>query len=86
MQHDGILLCKCYSLIPRPTKLAGTHCSLTGFHLEENVSSRRKCLGGKCLEIAQHEVPCDILEGVAHCTVLISEHQASCGGMVEVSS
>ena len=51
----------------------------------------KKSLGGKVgfymyLEIAQHEVPCDFLEGVAHCTLLISEHQASSGGVVEVSS
>jgi len=44
----------------------------------------KKSLGGKVgfymyLEIAQHEVPCDFLEGVAHCTLLISEHQASSG-------
>ena len=38
-----------------------------------------KCLGEKYLEIAQHKVPCDFLEGVAHCTFLISEHQASSG-------
>ena len=31
------------------------------------------------LEIAQHEVPCNFLEGVAHCTLLISEHQAFSG-------
>ena len=35
--------------------------------------------GGKYLEIAQHEAPCDFLEGVAHCTLLISEHQAASG-------
>ena len=40
------------------------------FHLE-NV------LGGKYIEISQHDVPYDFLEGVAHCTLLISEHQAS---------
>ena len=36
----------------------------------------QKCLGGggKYLEIAQHEVPCDFLESVADCTLLISEH------------
>ena len=72
MQQNGI--CKCYSLIPRPTKLASTHCSLTGFHLEENVWG-----GGEHLEITQHEVPCDILEGVAHCILVISEDQASSG-------
>ena len=26
-----------------------------------------------------HKAPCDLLEGVAHCTLLISEHQASSG-------
>ena len=31
-------------------------------------------------------MPCDFLEGVAHCTLLISEQQASSDGMVEVSS
>ena len=31
--------------------------------------------GGKYFEIAQHEAPCDSLEGVAHYTLLISEHQ-----------
>ena len=30
-------------------------------------------------DIAQHEVPCDYLEGVAHCTLLIHEHQAFSG-------
>lgn len=30
------------------------------------VSSRKKCLGGKFLEIAQHEAPYDFLEGVAN--------------------
>ena len=30
-------------------------------------------------EIGQHEPPCDIVEGEAHCTLLISEHQASSG-------
>ena len=44
------------------------------------VSSRKKCLGGgKYLEIACHEAPCDFLEGVAHCILLISKHQASSG-------
>ena len=41
-------------------------------HLETN-------LGGKYLEIAQHEVTCNFLEGVAHWTLLSSEHQASSG-------
>ena len=31
------------------------------------VLTNTKCLGGKYLEIAQHEAPCDFLEGVAHC-------------------
>ena len=34
------------------------------------------CVGGVGV-IAQHEAPCDFLEGVAHCTLLISEQQAS---------
>ena len=41
----------------------------------DRVSSRKK-VWGKYLEIAQHETPCDFLEGVA---LLISEHQASSG-------
>ena len=49
------------------------------------VSSRKNCLGEKYLEIAQRELPCDFLEGVAHCTLLISEHQVSMG-CGEVSS
>ena len=40
------------------------------FHLAKNVSGE---------EIAQHEAPYDFLEGVAHCTLLISEHQVSSG-------
>ena len=44
----------------------------------DRVSSRKK-VWGKYLEIAQHETPCDFLEGVAYCTLLISEHQASSG-------
>ena len=39
-----------------------------GIHLE-------KIFWGKKLEIAQDEVPCEFLEGVAQCTLLISEHQ-----------
>ena len=53
---------------------------LTEFYLE------KKCLERGHLEIAQHEVPSGFLEGVAHCTLLISKHQASSGGVVEVSS
>ena len=46
----------------------------------------KKCLERGDLEIAQHEVPSGFLEGVAHCTFLIYEHQASSGGVVEVLS
>ena len=35
--------------------------------------------GGKYLEIACHEAPCDFLEGVVHCILLISKHKASSG-------
>ena len=38
------------------------------------------------LENTQDEVSCDFLEGVAHCTLLISEHEVSSGMWVEVSS
>ena len=36
----------------------------------------KKCSGGRYLETVQQETPC---VGVAHCTLLISEHQASSG-------
>ena len=51
----------------------------TGFM--SRVSSRKNIWGGggKYLEITQHEAPHDLLEGVAHCTLLISEHQAFSG-------
>ena len=46
-------------------------------------------LGGggerKYLEIAQHEVPCDFLEGVACCILVISDHQASSGVWMKLS-
>ena len=48
--------------------------SVQGFmHLETNLG------GGGYLEIAQHEVTCNFLESVAHCTFLSSEHQVSSG-------
>ena len=48
------------------------------------VSSRKKkCLvgggGGGVFRNYTAKVPCDFLVGVAHCTLLISEHQASSG-------
>ena len=39
----------------------------------------------KYLEIAQHEVPCDFLEGVACCILVISDHQASSGVWMKLS-
>ena len=48
-------------------------------HLETNLGGGGGGGGGKYLEIAQHEVTCNFLEGVAHCTLLSSEHQASSG-------
>ena len=52
-------------------------------HTQVRIASRKN-LGwgrgpGHYLEIAQHEVPCDFLEGAAHCTWQNSEHQASIG-------
>ena len=43
------------------------------------VSSRKKSLvgGGGVFRNYTAKVPCDFLVGVAHCTLLISEHQAS---------
>ena len=46
-------------------------------YLESQGSS--KVFGRKYLEIAQHEVSCDFLESVPHCTLLKSKHQASSG-------
>ena len=40
---------------------------------------QEKIFWGKKLEIAQDEVPCEFLEGVADCTLLIREHQAFSG-------
>ena len=47
-----------------------------------DFQKEKNAWGGKYLELAKHEVLCNFLEGVVHCTLLISEHQAS----VEVSS
>ena len=67
-------LCICwYAVVHRKTaafKYTLVRNGIPGFHLE------KKCLG---VSISQHEVPCDFLEGVAHCTLLISEHQSSSG-------
>ena len=41
------------------------------------IHQKNKSLGVKYLETAQHKAPYDFLEGVAHCTLLVSEHQAS---------
>ena len=55
---------------------------LSGFHLEKK---KKVWLGeGECLEITQHKVPCDFLVGVAHSTLLVSEHQASSGAWLKL--
>ena len=52
------------------------------------VSSRKKSFwwggGGGVFRNYTAKVPCDFLVGVAHCTLLISEHQASSGAWLKL--
>ena len=52
------------------------------------VSSRKKKKfgwGGGVFRNYTAKVPCDFLVGVAHCTLLISEHQASSGAWLKLA-